>query len=165
VVLLVALCGGKRLEVLGKERRQGAWENPRPDPICAQLDRYVRPGEPIFIWGFDGDLYITCRRPPATRFTYTTSVAGVVPPFWGEPRPDREGRGARALLRGDLARSKPAVILDIPLIGGVTMQSLPDLAAVLTRDYCPVEGVIGKRGRQPKFFARRDRGLCDPAQP
>jgi 4-amino-4-deoxy-L-arabinose transferase-like glycosyltransferase len=159
---LLIICGSQRLADLQQQRARGGWGNPRPDAICAEVDKYARPREPIFVWGFDGDLYITCRHPAAARFTYVTMVAGVVPPFWTDRRPARVAPGARATLRRDLEQSRPPVILDVPLYG-FSMTAVPELKELLDRDYCPLPGVKGNGGRAPQFFGRRDRGLCaDP---
>jgi hypothetical protein len=161
-ILIIAVLlagGGQRFAELRQQRSQGGWESPRPDPICAHIDKYAKPDEAIFIWGFDGDLYITCRRRPAARYTYLTMVAGVVPPVWNEARPERVALGVRDILRADLERSKPPVIVDVPLVG-FPMDRVPELAALLARDYCPLPTVTGKRGRAPRFYGRRDRGLC-----
>jgi len=87
---LLILSGATRLDKLRRERAAGAWGDPRPDPICAEIDRIAGTGrDPIFIWGMAGDLYITCQRRAASMFTYTTVIAGIVPPFWDEPRANR----------------------------------------------------------------------------
>jgi hypothetical protein len=159
VALLSSACV-QRLVVLRQQRIHGGWLSPRPDPICAHIDRYSRAGEPIFIWGFDGDLYVTCRRPPASRYVYLTMVAGVVPPFWNQPHPARVAPGTRQILLRDLEESRPAVIVDVP-IDGFAMSAVPELAALLDREYCALPGVTGNRGRAPRFYGRKDRDLCD----
>ena len=158
VMLIIAL-GGRRLGTINHARASGTWGDPRPDPICAHIDTHAPPGESIFVWGFDADLYITCRRKPAARFTYLTLVAGIVPPFWKSPKPEQVARGSRELLLADLEQSRPAVILDLP-IHGFSMARVPELRALLARDYCPLPAVTGKGGRQPRFFGRRDLGGC-----
>jgi hypothetical protein len=163
-VALLAISGGQRLVTLHEQRAHGGWHSPRPDPICAHIDEFAGPKEPIFVWGFDGDLYITCRHPAAARFTYVTMLAGVVPPFWTDRRPERVAPGARATLRRDLEQSRPPVILDVPL-HGFSMSDVPELKELLGRDYCPLPAVKGNGGREPHFFGRRDRGLCGDVRP
>lgn len=160
IAVVLAFAGGLRLHNLNQQFAAGAWENPRPDPICAHIDKYARPEDSIFVWGFDGDLYITCRRRPAARYTYLTMVAGIVPPFWGESRPERVAPGTRKTLRADLEQNRPAVILDVPIGDTFSMDGIPELAAFLSRDYCPLPQVTGKRNRTPKFYGRRDSGVC-----
>ncbi|MFT3771053.1 MAG: hypothetical protein QM820_37030 [Minicystis sp.] len=159
MVMIIAGTGAYRLHGIEARRAKGAWKNPRPSPICAEIDRYARPGESIFVWGFNGDVYINCRRKPASRFTYLTLVAGIVPPVWDVARPDRVARGSRRLLVSDLEESRPPVILDYP-IRGFGMDRVPELAELLARDYCPLPRPSAKMKRKPKIYGRRDAVAC-----
>jgi hypothetical protein len=160
----VASAGAYRLSRIERARSHGAWGDPHENPACAAFDRLSRPGEPIFVWGFAGDLYINCRRPPAARFTYLTLVAGIVPPFWRQALPDRVARGSREALREDLERSRPRLIVDAP-IRGFSIADVPELSPLLDRDYCLVEQVRAGGKRKPWIYVRREpQGTC-PAAP
>jgi hypothetical protein len=97
-------------------KRVAGLKFPREDePICRAIDIDSTPDESIFIWGFDGDLIVRCRRHAATRFVFSTMVAGIVPPFWHEARPQRIAPGAPVQLVKDLETDQPRLIVDSPL--------------------------------------------------
>ena len=144
------------------ERRRGYWKRSSHEPLCKVIHRYAGPRDPIFVWGFDGDLYVSCAREPASRYVYTTLVAGIVPPFWHERRSDRVARDAPRDTALDLEHSKPPLIVDVPgTIGGTSIHDIPELEAIVARDYCRRETASGWRGRQATFYGRRDRGWCE----
>jgi hypothetical protein len=138
VFLLTLFVYDHRLAKLRRERRHGAWATPNPEPVCAYLDAHASPASPMFIWGFDADLYVTCHRVPATRFVYTTMIAGTVPgPWWSAPHPEGVARGARSQLMADLDASRPPIILELTANhGGIGMSIFPDLQERVVRDYC-----------------------------
>jgi hypothetical protein len=154
---LVIVGGETLLSHLKDERERGAWTSPY-DGICQALDRHTRPGDPLYVWGFDADIYVTCHRRPASRFVYTTMVAGVVPPFWDQARPERVARGARAMTRVDLERMPPAAMLDMPArLGGLSMRAVPEIAQFMDAvGYCDRGEVEGKLGRRARLWTRGD---------
>lgn len=82
---------------------------------CATIDEHAPRGAPLFVWGFRPDLYVWCERAPASRFVYTTFVAGFVP--WATTMSKAEedrfaSPGSRRLLVSELERAKPPVIVD-----------------------------------------------------
>ncbi|HEX2465011.1 MAG TPA: hypothetical protein VHR17_10335, partial [Thermoanaerobaculia bacterium] len=161
VVVLLETVGAKAWD-RELERRRGAWERSSHEPLCKVIHRYAGPRDPIFVWGFDGDLYVSCAREPASRYVYTTLVAGIVPPFWHEPRSDRVARDAPRDTALDLEHAKPPLIVDVPdSIGGTSIHDIPELEAIVARDYCRRETATGWRGRKATFYGRRDRGWCD----
>lgn len=144
-----------------RERRAGQWGRPSRDPMCGAIHEYAKPDEPIFVWGFDGDLYVSCARRPASRYVYDTLVAGIVPPFWNERRPERVARGARTDTARDLEREKPPLVLDLPArLGNTSINDIPELRAVVSRDYCRGPQVTGWGNRRATFYLRKDRDLC-----
>lgn len=149
-----------------RERALGGWKSAREDALCRKIQQYSRPDEYIFVWGFDGDLYVSCERRPATRFVYTTLIAGIVPPFWRQAKPERVARDAVALALSDLKETKPVLILD-PLgwPGGTSVKAVPELRALLKKDYCNLETVVGRLGRKVQFHARKASGYCGKAVP
>jgi len=91
----LVIAGVVRLVHIERARARGAFSEAKTSAICPELDRLSPAGEPMFVWGFDGDLYIDCKRPPAARFTYLTLVAGIVPPYWRQALPVRVAAGGR----------------------------------------------------------------------
>jgi hypothetical protein len=153
--------GINRLNKIANDRAHGGWPNPRPDAACAEIDRIAGPGrEEIFIWGMAGDLYITCQRRSASMFTYTTVIAGIVPPFWNEPRANRVAPGSREKLLAELTARPPKVIIDDPIsIAGTSMVDLPIYADFVKERYCHVS-VRGDRGKTLTFYGRKDLEVC-----
>lgn len=143
------------------ERKAGLHPRATEDPMCKEIHRYAGAQDPIFVWGFDGDLHVSCARKVATRFVYMTLVAGVVPPFWNVARADRVAKGAPQQTAKDLRESKPPLILDIPAkLGGVHITAVPELRRLLKNDYCKLHDFTGAYGRQATFYGRKDRGHC-----
>jgi hypothetical protein len=159
---LLVVVGGERLRWLRQQRAGGGHPSHRPDPACAEIDRLASPGKtPIFIWGTAGDLYITCQRPSASRFAYTTVLVGIVPPFWN-PDPSRVAPGSRELLLSELTTLRPPVIIDTPISAGAALVDVPMLAAFVEAEYCRASRLRDNRGRPLTFYARKDLGLCAP---
>jgi hypothetical protein len=146
---------------LVSQRAHGKWPDPRPDPACGEIDRIAGPGrKPVFLWGVLGDLYITCRRPSVSMFTYTTVVAGIVPPFWDDPRDSRVPAGVRETLLKELRKGAPPVIMDNPIGERGTMMDIPVLAAFVSERYCHASTITDRQGRKITVFARRDLPAC-----
>ncbi len=150
---------GQRVDTLA---RGPTMETPhQTDPICSTIDAHSQPDERIFIWGFDGDLYLTCQRHPASRFVFTTMVAGIVAPFWNEMRPQRVAPRAQETLIGELEESQAPLILDCPKhLGGVSMRQIPMLEHYLDDAYCPLPAVIGNGGRMAMPYVRKPNAGC-----
>ncbi|HEX7671206.1 MAG TPA: hypothetical protein VF395_16545 [Polyangiaceae bacterium] len=140
-----------------------AFDPAHSERVCSVVDARSRPGESLFVWGFNGDLYLSCRRRPATRFTYLTLVAGTVPPDWSTLREDRVARGSRELLIRDLEKERPPVILDADNpTWHVSFKQVP-----VVRDY--IEARYCFEGKSPTQYAgdvsiwvRKDRASCAP---
>lgn len=132
-----------------------------PEPLCDVITTHSGPKDGVFIWGFDGDLYLTCGRRPATRFTYLTLVAGNVPPAWNEPRDDRAALGSRQQLLDDLRKERPPIILDMPAsMGNVSMRAIPVLRTFLEKEYCQLPEAASRSGRKAGVWLRRDLPAC-----
>ncbi|HEY6558236.1 MAG TPA: hypothetical protein VI072_13225 [Polyangiaceae bacterium] len=167
LVTAVTLVGVAAVGVLSRstamllERQSGEWAAAEPEPICDFVRRHSTATDKIFIWGFDGDLYVTCKRRPATSFTYLTFVAGLVPPFWGERREKRVVPGAPERLAAELRAGLPPVILDAPQrLGGVSVRSVPVVNSVLQDLYCPGPTLEGREGRQVQAYVLRKQSSC-----
>jgi len=135
------------------------------EPLCEAVDSRSAPGDALFVWGFRPDLYTWCRRRPASRYVFTTFVAGFVP--WAfQLTKEEEDRlsvpGSRQILLDELEAAKPPIIIDAGAsMGGRDMTRYELLAGYLERRYCP----SGTR-RQYEFYLRRDdAGKCPPALP
>jgi hypothetical protein len=158
---LVAVSGIQRFGEIYLRRSQGEWPDPRRDPACAEIDRIAGPGKDgIFIWGTIGDLYVSCRRRSVSKFTYTTIIAGIIPPFWNQPDPKNIAPGSRETLLAELAAHRPPVIIDFPISPGNAMVNIPELRAVLDERYCRASFKRDLHGRELTFFARRDLPAC-----
>ncbi len=157
---MVSVHGGQRLTQLQQQRQQGAWQSHRPEPACHEVDRLAGAGgEAIFIWGMVGDLYITCRRPSASMFTYTTVLAGIIPPFW-KPNPAFVAPGSREILVRELEGARPPVIIDAPMGPGAGLLDIPELAPLLKTNYCRTSTIQDRRQRTLTFYARKDLDAC-----
>jgi hypothetical protein len=126
---------------------------PRPDlppyePVVAQVERYARPDQAVFVWGSYSEINWASRRPMATRFPHTNFVTGV---DQGKPT-----KGALSDLCHDLAHSRPAVIVDtspadLRDAGKVPLFSVSQMAHVM-RSYQMVanlDGVVVYRLARP----------------
>lgn len=129
---------------------------PRPSkgPICRALDEHSAPGRKTFIWGFDADLYVSCERPPASRYLFSIMLAGVVPGAWDQHRAAWVVPGTRAILAGELRRGPPDTLLEIKdTMDRVRLASLPELRPILA-EYCPPY-LVSEPGRAAYLWARR----------
>lgn len=108
-------------------------------PACALVREHSRPDQRLFVWGFRPELYVTCARLPASRFVFTTFVAGFVP-WHGELTLKQEDRlsvrGSRDLLIRELEQTKPPVLIDAPRsMGGRSMKRYAKLKDYLDAHY------------------------------
>ena len=161
IVLILLASGVHQWKSLDRQRHGGKWPDPRPDPACVEINRIAgTERQPVFMWGLLGDLYITCRRPSASKFTYTTVVAGVVPPFWDDPRDSRVPPGVRETLIKELTKGAPPVLMDNPIDVRGSMMDVPVLASFVRERYCEASTITDRQGRSIIFFARRDLPAC-----
>lgn len=89
------------------------------NPLATDVTRYIQsnsqPRDSIFIWGFYPEFYAAARRRPASRYTVTSPLTGILLPHTLDPEGKRlspEVPGAWDLLMQDLEASMPALILD-----------------------------------------------------
>jgi hypothetical protein len=160
VALLTAISVGFLESELHNWRRlegRGRWASAYPEPVCESLDRYTEKGDPIFIWGFDSDLYITCRRRPASKYLYSTMIAGVVVPFWRDPRPEWVAENAHETLIAELTDQNVAVVIDSPdRAHGSSMREVKKLQALLNERYRRSGKLVAKDGRKMTLWVRKD---------
>lgn len=107
---------------------------------CAAIDARAPVGAPLFVWGFRPDLYVWCDRAPASRFVYTTFVAGFVPwaTWMTKEQEDRfASPGSRQLLLAELEAAKPPIILDAGAsLAGRGLLRYEFLKGYVTEHYC-----------------------------
>lgn len=158
--------GNLRVRDLTAQRRGGGWQPALPEKTCELLDQHSGPDDSIFIWGFDADLYVTCHRHVGVRYTYSTLVAGTVPPFWKDVRPERVARDAHELIVKDIQESKPKVILDMPdRMRGISFNIVPGLDKYVRHGYCFLEKTKTQNGRPMTVYVRRDLPACQKPKP
>jgi hypothetical protein len=137
------------------------WRDPKSAPLCEFIKRNSKPTDTLFVWGFTPALYTSCERRAASRFVYTTFVAGYVP-WFDEPRALEEQRvvpGSRAILLRELASARPAVIVDAPdLMGDRSISTYPELAGFVNTHYCSA----GTHDGRPVYTRKRDSKGCGP---
>jgi hypothetical protein len=150
------------LFAMQRGRDTGGWGDARPENACTNIDRLAPAGAPIFIWGFDGDIYVTCRRHAASRYVYASLVAGQVPPDWRAHR-EWSARDSVQTLLGEFETVKPPLILDSPArLHGVSITQIPELDAYLRTHYCDRGSFRSNDGRAMQAWQRLE--LC-PAPP
>ncbi|GMV16432.1 MAG: hypothetical protein AMXMBFR56_46560 [Polyangiaceae bacterium] len=143
-------------------RKGGGWSGVYPEPVCDFIDLHSKPGTPLFIWGFDADLYVTCRRKPASRFLYLTVVAGTVPDSsWHEPDPRRVARNSRQQLLADLEEANPEIVLEMTgHMKGVGMNVAPEIFQYVDARYCRGAVLKTKSGRDVTPWLLRQGPAC-----
>jgi hypothetical protein len=109
--------------------------------LATWLRAHTRPGDHVFVWGFEPVVYDLADRPPASRYIYDVPQ-----------RADWNQAGARAVLLADLAAHPPeAVAIEHgdfvpPVVGNrrdsaAELDRFPELVTWLTRDYAPAARV------------------------
>lgn len=159
-VAALAIAGWSvRIRTYQREGALGADFGSRDWPICTYLNENIPPRESLFVWGFEPAPYTACNRKPASRYVYTTFVAGFVP-FLDDPREVEEKRaapGSREILLRELETGKPGVIVDSAnSIKNRSILGYPGLKELVLRDYCRVAVNVGG----PNIWVRRDLPPC-----
>ena len=173
-LVVTVLCSS--MAVLGKvhvywlegQRRTGVFGNPMDEPVTNYVKTTTRPQDTIFAWGFAPEYYVSTGRKAASRFVYTTFVAGLVPWFDSltlEQENALAVPGARELLLRELDASKPELVLDVPSsMRGRSMRRYDQLAAWLERGYCYETTIVGRNSHVASVY-RRKRGECANPMP
>lgn len=148
-----------RVRMYQREGNSGADFGSAGWPVCNYLNQNSRPGDGLFVWGFDPAPYTACNRKPVSRYVYTTFVAGFVP-FLDDPKAVEEKRvapGSREILLRELQAGRPAVILDSAgSLKNRSMTNIPALKDFLLREYCRDAANVGG----PNVYVRRDLPPC-----
>jgi hypothetical protein len=107
--------------------------------VCSFVHQHSDPSDTLFAWGFRSDLYIHCARRPASRFVFTTFVAGYVPWVFTATKEEEDMLtvpGSRALLMEELEQTKPPVLIDSArTLDGRSMRRYEQLSAYLDQHY------------------------------
>ena len=162
-LMLSALCCGGASFLLAAELKQwqqlkqaGRWASAYPEPTCQELDEYTRPGDALFIWGFDSDIYITCERRSASRYLYSTMVQGVVVPFWQEAQPQWVAENARENLLKELETGPVPLLLESPTkTRGSSLLQVSWLRDYVRQHYERLGEFLTKDGRVMKRWVRK----------
>ncbi|HVU01251.1 MAG TPA: hypothetical protein VHE30_05850 [Polyangiaceae bacterium] len=151
-----------KLAQFERDAKRGGWAPLRHEAVCDVIDRFSKPGESLFVWGFNPDLYLTCRRRPATRFLFLLPVAGTVVPQWNVVREDLVARGSREQLIQDLTAANPPVVIDGDSPQwGISLTRVPVVRNWVEARYCLQKDrqktiLAGKVG----VWVRKDRSDC-----
>jgi hypothetical protein len=144
---------------LDTQFRAGNWKSPYSDPICNEIERHSNPGDRIMVWGFDGDVYVSCNRAPATKFVYSTMVLGVVPPFWHRQSDRWVAPQAREETAEAIRMHRPPIIIENrDQFAGSLVAKVPIIGAELREAYCAPHFVLGNGPRQWAVYVRKDDG-------
>jgi len=97
----------------------------------------------LFVWGYNPDIYLYADRKPASRFVYCSFLTGLIP--WTNLDPQKDTAyaivpGAMETLLGELARNRPAAIVDCSPgphrnFHKYPITRFPQLQSLLDRDY------------------------------
>jgi len=113
------------------------------DPLITYIKRECPSEEKIVIWGFKSDLYILTNRDPATRFSYTTFLVGLIP---GVKHKTREAAsrwavpGAMETFLDEIRSNRPLFIIDASRSSGFgfdlfPLDEIPQIAGILAESY------------------------------
>jgi 4-amino-4-deoxy-L-arabinose transferase-like glycosyltransferase len=124
---------------------------PRYDRIVAAITQRTRPGDHIFVWGQEPQLYWAADRPPSTRFL----TAGFLTGFGGGRSAQHVGPqyavdGAWDDFERDLAAHPPVLIVDASANTPFSIDHFPEFASYLGAHYTPVQQVDGTTLYVPK---------------
>lgn len=128
-------------------------------PICKFVEANSKPGDSIFLWGFDPAPYTACKRRPASRYVYTTFPSGYIPFLSRSAAAEAEqvAPGSQEILLRELQESQPALIFDsAKSMGGRSIMQYERLGAFVQSGYCRVDAnLLG-----PTPWVRKIGGAC-----
>lgn len=135
------------------------WDHRRPPRGRTELVEAIRertaPEEPIFVWGYYPELYVLAPRRPASRYSNTNYLTGMLP--WENHHPGVDTSehvvpGAWDLLMAELEAAKPPLIVDTSIgdhryYSKYPILAYPRLQQFLERHYAFAGAVDDDRGR------------------
>lgn len=140
LVALLAVMGKVHMHWLDGQRRLGFFGDPHDEPITNYVVANTLPTDRIFTWGFAPEYYVSTGRRAASRFVYTTFVAGLVPwfdRFTTEQEDALAVPGSRELLLRELEIARPELVLDVAnSLRNRSMRRYELLASYLETTYC-----------------------------
>jgi hypothetical protein len=135
------------------------WEH-RPMPrerarLLEAIRERTAPDEAIFVWGYYPELYVLAPRRPASRYSNTNYLTGMLPWENHQPGVDTSAHvvpGAWDILITELEAARPPLIVDTAVgdhrwYAKYPIASFPRLSDFLERHYVQVEVVDDGRGR------------------
>lgn len=103
------------------------------DRIGRLIARHSAPSDRVFVWGYSPELHVYARRLPASRFTYSNFLTGLIPWTNLDPFVDTTYAvvpGSREALVTDLRRHPAALIVDTGTSHGYLKYPLRDQPAL-----------------------------------
>jgi hypothetical protein len=123
--------------------------------LLAAIRERTAPGDSIFVWGYYPELYVLAPRRPASRYSNTNYLTGMLP--WENHLPGIDTSahvvpGAWDVLMAELEASRPPLIVDTAVgdhrsYAKYPIASFPRLQDFLDRHYARVTVVDDGRGR------------------
>lgn len=119
----------------------------------------------IFVWGYYPELYVLAPRRPASRYSNTNYLTGLLPWANDDPGVDTSAHivpGAWEILMAELEASRPRLVVDTAIgghraYGKYPVDGFPRLAGWLDANYRLEERVDDERGRpMAGLWARRE---------
>lgn len=119
---------------------------PVDDPrqaLLAAIRQHTEPDQSIFVWGYYPELYVLAPRRPASRYSNTNYLTGMLPWENHAPGVDTSAHivdGSWDVLMAELEASRPALVVDTSVgnhryYGKYPVQDFPPLQRFLERDY------------------------------
>ncbi len=143
------------------------WDDRSAPPERARLLEAIRkrtaPGEAIFVWGYYPELYVLAPRRPASRYSNTNYLTGMLPWENHQPGVDTSAHvvpGAWDLLIAELEAARPPLVVDTAAgdhryYAKYPIAAFPRLQGFLDRGYV-FDGVVDDgRGRPVAALWRR----------
>ncbi|MBI5531222.1 MAG: hypothetical protein HY898_00800 [Deltaproteobacteria bacterium] len=169
LVGMLALMGKVHTHWLDGQRRLGFFGDPHDEPITNYVVANTRPTDRIFTWGFAPEYYVSTGRRAASRFVYTTFVAGLVPWFdryTVEQEDALAVPGSREVLLRELELEQPELILDVPnSLRNRSMRRYEMLASYVESMYCYEATIVGRNGHTSDIYRRRHGDCARPMPP
>ncbi len=138
---------------------RSVWRQRSPDSGRQVLLNAIRQAsgadQPIFVWGYYPELYVLASRRPASRYSNTNYLTGMLP--WenhqsGVDTSDHIVDGAWDVLMQELEASQPVLVVDTAVgnhryYGKYPVENFPALHRFLQRDYRLDKVVEDRKGR------------------
>lgn len=160
LVALVVVGLGYSVHRFGDDAALAKLGEPPPRPgaqeaLVEHLQRSTSPEDRIFVWGYNPEIYVLAHRRPATRYSNTNYLTGMLP--WENHAPEIDTSehivdGAWDILMAELEATPPAVIIDTA-IGNhryyrkYPIEDFPRLETYLHQHYLYSTTVRDHRGR------------------